>query len=97
MNWLWTWNGKSFGYRDGDLLWTRGGNNVGRFYDDEVFGADGRYLGETRSGRLIRNKAKRSQRQSPFAPRGSRVAYVDRMDYVGNVMLAEYEDFPLLK
>ncbi len=25
MEWLWTWGGTSFGYRDGDNLWTHDG------------------------------------------------------------------------
>jgi hypothetical protein len=31
MDWLWTWGGTCFGYRDGDDLWTHGGKHVGRF------------------------------------------------------------------
>lgn len=38
MQWLWTWGGESFGYRDGDNLWTHTGQHVGRFHGDEVFG-----------------------------------------------------------
>lgn len=46
MDWLWTWGGKCFGYRSGDDLRTYDGCHVGRFHGDDVFGPDGRYLGE---------------------------------------------------
>ncbi len=91
---LWTWDGTYFGYRQGDSLFSHGGNEAGRFYGDEVYGADGRYLGELRNGsRLITNLAKSSRIRSVFAPRiaGSHAA---RADYVGYAMLAGYEDFP---
>ncbi len=31
MKWLWTWGGTSFGYRDGDDLWTHDGRDVAGF------------------------------------------------------------------
>jgi len=34
MQWLWTWGGASFGYKDGDDLWTHDGRHVGRFHGD---------------------------------------------------------------
>ena len=48
MDWLWTWGGRCFGYRDGDDLWTYDGRHVGRFHDDEVYAPDGQYLGVNR-------------------------------------------------
>jgi hypothetical protein len=95
MEWLWTWSGTSFGYRDDDELWTHDGRHVGRFKGDEVFAPDGHYLGEIKSGsRLITNRSKTSRRGTSFSPRASRVGYVNRVGYVGNVMYAGYEDFP---
>ena len=95
MQWLWTWGGVCFGYRDGDELWTHDGRHVGRFHGDQVYGPDGRYLGELRNGnRLITNRARSAARKSSFAPRGQRVGYVRPVNYVGYVMLAGYEDFP---
>ncbi len=94
MQWLWTWGGTSFGYRDDDALWTHDGRNVGRFQGDEVFGTDGRYLGELRGDRLITNRAKKTRRGASFVPPAGRVGYVNRVDYIGNVMLVGYEDFP---
>jgi hypothetical protein len=94
MEWLWTRVGMIFGYRDGGNLWTHDGKHVGKFYEDEVCGEDGAYLGEIRNGRLITRTMKRSRHKSPFTPRGDRVGYVNRVDYVGYVMLAGFEDFP---
>jgi hypothetical protein len=37
MQWLWTWGGVSFGYREGDNLWTHDGRHVGRFHGIEVY------------------------------------------------------------
>ncbi len=54
MDRLWTWGGECFGYRDGDDLWTHDGRHVARFVSNEVYGPDGRYIGETMNdNRLI--------------------------------------------
>jgi hypothetical protein len=93
MEWLWTWGGTCFGYRDGDDLWTHDGRHVGRFDGDEVYGPDGRYLGEVMSNnRLITNNAKRSRRRSSFTPYANRVGYVPYVNYIGYVMYAGYEE-----
>lgn len=98
MEWLWTWDGRCFGYRDGDDLWTHDGKHVGRFHSDEIYAPNGRYIGELRSGnRLITNKNKKSKRLSSFAPHGQRVGYAKYVDYVGYVMIAGYEEFPKLE
>lgn len=72
IEWLWTWGGVSFGYRDGDSLFTYEGVEVGRFRGREIYGTDGHYLGETGMGReavrLITNSHKRSQMALPFVP-----------------------------
>jgi hypothetical protein len=92
---LWTWEGTYFGCRDGNDLWTHDGRHVGRFRRDDVYGPDGRYMGEVTNGnRLITSKGKSSLRQASFAPYGSRVGHVSFVNYVGNVMLVGYEDFP---
>jgi len=91
---LWTWGGRYFGYREGDDLWHHEGNHVGQFEGDEIFSADGRYLGEVRSGnRLIVNCSKKGRIGRSFSSRLSRVAVVPYVDYVGNIMVAGYEDF----
>ena len=95
MQWLWTWGGECFGYRDRDDLWTHDGKHVGRFAGDEVFGRDGRYLGEVKSGnRLITAQGKSLRRRAAFTPYGNRVGYVRYVNYVGSVMYVGYKDFP---
>lgn len=90
---LWTWGGTFFGYRDGDDLFIHGGKHAGRFRGDAVYDSSGWYLGEIKRGRLARSTSK--SRSGPgFMPRVSRVGIVPSVDYVGNVMLAGYEDFP---
>ena len=49
MDWLWNWGGECFGYREGDSLFTYFGHEVGRFDGEEIFGSNGRYLGEVMS------------------------------------------------
>jgi len=67
---------------------------AGRFRGEDVFGEDGRYLGELRNNnRLITNLSKRSKRSNSFTPRKT-TAHVKYVDYVGYVMYLGYEDFP---
>jgi hypothetical protein len=81
--------------RDGNDLWTHDGRYVGRFRRDEVYGPDGRSLGEVMNGdRLITSKGKSSLREGSFVPYGSRVGHVSFVHYVGNVMFVGCEDFP---
>ena len=90
---LWTWGGTYFGRREENSLFTHNGVEVGQFHGDEIYGEDGRYLGELKSGKLVTNTSKTSQRRSGFSPR-SRMGYIASMDYVGSVMYAGYDDFP---
>ncbi|QGN00033.1 4-fold beta flower protein [Methylocystis parvus] len=95
MDWLWTWGGKCFGYRDGDDLLTHDGRHVGRFNGDKIFDPRGRYLGELMNeNRLIRRKGVTSLRGYNFTPRAKRAAYAKYANYVGYAMYAGYEDFP---
>jgi hypothetical protein len=94
MDWFWNWGGECFGYRRDDKLFAYHGLQVGRFYDDEVYGADGSYLGEIKSdNRLITNRAKKNWRKFAFGPAlgGSYARYAN---YAGYAMYAGYEDFP---
>ncbi len=93
MDYLWTWGGKFFGYRQGDLLYTAHGQCVGQFSGDEVYGTDGRYLGELRRDRLITNISKRGW-SGPAAPNVHGGAIGGFVDYVGYVMYLGHEDFP---
>lgn len=93
---MYTWGGRSFGYKDGGNLWTYSGKHVGRFHDDEVYGPDGRYLGELKNGKLISRTSRKSRRKSRFTPRMNRMGRVKTVNHVGSVMLAGYEDFPMI-
>lgn len=93
MQWLWTWDGRSFGYRRNDLLFTKNGNNVGYFADEEVYSTHGNYLGELKNGRLITKNSSRHKRSSTRVPTIG-TSFADKVDYVGYAMYAGYEDFP---
>ena len=98
MEWLWTWRGRCFGYREGEDLWTYNGRHVGRFNNDEIYAPDGQYLGEIRNeNRLIRNKSKKSKRGNIFTPHTHRAGYTKHADYAGYAMYAGFEDFPNLE
>jgi hypothetical protein len=103
MEWLWTWGGRSFGYRDAAALWTHDGRHVGMFTsdaeasDDEVYGPHGEYLGELLSGRLITHLQKKHHRGPSFTPYARRGSFAKYADYVGYAMYAGYEDFPKLE
>lgn len=93
MNWLWTWGGKCFGYKQDDRLFTHHGIQAGQFHGDEIYGSNGVYLGEIQGDRLITNQNKKHLKRSGFSP--SRVVgSVPFIGYVGNVMYVGYEDFP---
>jgi hypothetical protein len=77
-------------------VWTFRGKHFGRFHDEEVYGRDGKYLGEINSSRLITNKAKASRRKTSFGPYASRAGTVAHTAYVGYAMYSGYEDFPVL-
>jgi hypothetical protein len=93
-DWLWTWGGECFGYRRDDRLFAYYGKQVGKFHGDEVYGADGSYLGELKSEkRLITNLSKQSWRRSGFGPvQGG--SYARYASYAGYAMYGGFEDFP---
>lgn len=95
MHWLWTWSGKSFGYRVDDDLWTHDGRHVGRFDGDQVFDPGGAYLGEVINDRLTVNKSRRNLRRGSFTPFAKRMAVVKHTNLVGLVGYVGHEDFPL--
>ena len=93
---IFAWRGRSFGYKDGEDLWTYSGRHIGKFHDDEVYGPDGRYLGELKNGKLISKTSKKSRRKSRFTPRMNRMGRSKTVNRVGSVMLVGYEDFPVI-
>ena len=92
--WIWSWGGASWGYRRGKALFTPDGHQVGRFRNGEVYGSDGRYLGEIRNrNRLITDLSKKTLTQAPFVPRHS-TSYNRYADSTGYAMCVGYENFP---
>ncbi|TXI21906.1 MAG: hypothetical protein E6Q61_10305 [Nitrosomonas sp.] len=95
MKWVWTWGGQSFGWIADNCLWTHYGKHVGLLQGEEIYGPDGRYLGEVlNDDRLITNMGKKSWRGGSFAPYANSTGYVPYTNYVGYVMYAGHEDFP---
>lgn len=93
IQWVWTWGGKSFGYRHGELLYTYLGVQAGRLYGDSVFARDGRYLGELIGDRLIGNPKVHTLVRPPFKPRVS-ACHPNRADVLPQAISAGYADFP---
>jgi hypothetical protein len=95
MLWLRTWTGKPFGFRDGDDLWTERGRHVGVFYDREVYGPDGRYLGELMAlNRLVTDIAKKQRTKPGFAPKPDRDLGEGAGAGPARVLRNGFEDFP---
>ncbi|UTM01091.1 hypothetical protein MID00_16570 [Alcaligenes sp. NLF5-7] len=95
MSWLWTWKGKSFGYRRGNELRLQNGMHIGTFIGDEIYGIDGKYLGEVRNeSRLIVRKASKGKSGPKVSRKMKLVAQVGRVNMIGLVGLVGYEDFP---
>jgi hypothetical protein len=96
-SWLWTWGGACFGYRQGDSLFTYGGKETGRFHGTEVYGADGRYLGELSSAsdgeRLITNVYKKSRTMNAFSPT-HHDSFSKPADRQEEPLYSGHEDFP---
>ena len=78
--------------RDGDGLWSSTGRYLGKFRGDMVYGRDGRYLGELRNDRLAHNP-RHANRQTVASSRMDRMGLA-RMNRVGRVLPAGWEDFP---
>jgi hypothetical protein len=94
MDWLWTWGGLAFGYREGDELWTWDGRHVGRFAGREVYDRAGTYLGEIMRDRLIASQLKAGRLHRSFAPAPARPACVRDANRPGYALQARHEDFP---
>ena len=97
MQWFWTWGGISFGYRDGDNLWTHDGKHVGRFVGDVIYDRNGRYLGEVRSGnRLIVDRARKAMTSGslPFEALVRRAPQIRKVNSGAVPVPLGYEDFP---
>jgi hypothetical protein len=90
---IYTWSGRYFGQRVKDWLLTLDGVQAGYFYGDEIFGADGFYLGEVREGRLVTHQGKKSKRWLTFSPQRGK-GFEDRRQKRERPMSTGFEDFP---
>ncbi len=95
VEWLWTWGGESFGYRNQDALYSHEGTQIGRFAEgDEIYGQEGNYLGEIRTtGRLITNLSKNKWRRQSFLPRAGR-GFEQKTDAIAKDIPEGFKDFP---
>ncbi len=58
---FWAWGGKYIGIRSGDILYSYKGFPIGKFYGDDLYNLNGRYIGEIKhNNRIIVNLAKKS-------------------------------------
>src|SRR5439155_20554697 len=90
----WCWGYKFFGDRVGEDHDRHNGKQGGRFHNNEVYGPDGRYLGEVKiDDRLITCVGKKSWRRGSFTPDASRVGRAACAGYDGYVIYAGYDDF----
>jgi hypothetical protein len=98
--WLWTWEGVCFGYHRNKSLLTWDGMEVGRFSGAEVYGPDGRYLGEVRKAtdenRLITSCYKKTSTRTAFV-RTSERGYRRGADRPEEPLYCGFENFPLPK
>ena len=96
MEWLWTWGGECFGYREGDYLWTYDGKHVGCFHDDELYAPDGSYLGEIKQGnRLVIDRSKYGRSKTQFKRSIDRLALPQCENCQPLTLYLGHKDFPL--
>jgi hypothetical protein len=92
---LWTSNGRFFGYRLENSLFTPDGREAGQFSEgDEIYDRCGAYRGEIRKGnRLVTNMSKRAWTRKPFSPQsGFRLR--PSGDLASIQIMAGFEEFP---
>ncbi len=91
---FWTWLGRYVGYRSSDCLFGSDGRQMGYFAEgDEVYGCNGKYIGEVRSGnRLIKNLRKIAWTRKRLTPSMLKTSPGHR-DVGAKEMMAGFEDF----
>jgi len=92
---FWDWSGRYVGYRLTDCLFRDDGHQIGYFAEgDEVYGCNGEYIGEVRSGnRLITNLKKKAWTRGSFEPRSLKSS-PGHPNLGAREMLTGFEDFP---
>ena len=64
---FWNLRGQRIGFRDDDSLRTPEGLEIARFYEKELYGPDGRYMGEVvEEGRLARKNTSCGKTRDKF-------------------------------
>jgi hypothetical protein len=90
----WSWTGRPVGYRAGNYLYNWSHQAVGHFKGLDVYGPDGRYLGEVRSRLLIRNPYRADWRSKGFITATGGGTQTRPIPQAELSMLAGFEDFP---
>lgn len=99
-SWYWSWGGRSLGFRQGTGLFSAEGMEIGRFTGNELYGPDGKYLGETgargaEAERLVSNVYKQSRMSTRFTPTTTRPR-MQREDREPLPLYLGQEDFPTI-
>ncbi len=93
---FWAWSGRFVGYRHSDCLFSCSGRQVGYFAEgDEVYGCNGDYVGEVRSGnRLITRVSKKAWTRRSLVPQSLKSS-PGHADASAKEMISGFEDFPV--
>jgi 4-fold beta flower protein len=95
MEWLWTWGGECFGYREDDYLWTYDGKHVGCFRGDELYAPEGSYLAEIKQGnRLVIDRSKYGRSIPQFKRSMDRLTCPRCENYPPLTLYLDHKDFP---
>ena len=91
---FWAWGGKYIGSKSSDILYSYKGYPIGRFYGEELYDFNGKYIGEIKNNnRIIVNLSKKSYTRSVSSKPCSHSATACYCDYAGYAMYVGYEDF----
>lgn len=94
MNGYWTWSGKYVGVCQNGYLVSYKGVIIGKFYGNEIYDPEGRYIGEVqREKRLIKNRNKVIQRRPMFSRGISGTITTKYCDVCGWPLVGNFEDF----
>lgn len=91
---FWTWSGRYIGVRQKDYLVSVEGRVLGRFYGEELYNANGNYIGEVqKENRIIKNRNKEIQKR-PIFSRSIRGYVTGRLsDASAYPLIGSFEDF----
>lgn len=91
---FWAWGGKFIGYEQDGILYKHTGEPIGKFYGEELYDFNGKYIGEIKNDkRLIVNLGKKGHVKSCTSKPCSHSAIAPYCDYASYAMYAGYEDF----